>query len=238
MPARNVSVFVTGLAIAVMGACSNPAADDALGGESDLSSELELALFSASAMAPDEGAVVSALELARPRAPEQSASAPPAARSAAPAAERADPVARLVLAEMVTERMAPTELSPVTVVAGGSDAGDAAAEGGSGAERRDGPQVGRSGGRGIIIRGGVTGGDPCINHAPAGRRHSHARRRYSVCGPPRIPWRAHQRQGPTRLRHRRVFGTRDGEDPVGEGRRLLSGRDPVLRARGRNTGVR
>jgi hypothetical protein len=165
MRARNVLTPILVLT-AVVSACSNPSGEVARDVDPNFAAELDLALFAGAEGEESSLAVVSDLELARPGGDGASPSVAPARREPVPAAPTARSVALLgeplPLAEAVDAPPAPAGSMvlvglPDVAEEGGADHGDHA-----GTEART---PGRSVGP-IIIRGGVSGSDPCKLHIP------------------------------------------------------------------------
>ena len=138
-------LLAAGMVTAVVAACSKPAPDVVL-------EDPELAVFSAAAAREAASAFVSAQELARAEAPGPVRAGQPAPRKVA-APRRASPAEPVALDRepQPTLAVAEPEAAPAPMPGPAEEEGEADAQGPDRAP-------------GILIRGGVSGRDPCVTH--------------------------------------------------------------------------
>lgn len=166
MRARNL--FAAGL-ITAIAACSGSSEESTPAAESDVLSELELGYFDAAVDGSAANPVLSPLELGTPAAPEGTTSSAPVARAPSPADGQA--VARFASLESRVAMAEPALAAPVeeSEIAGPVTVPDRGATGHGAHEGEDHRPL--AGVRpGIIIRGGLSGRDPCAIHLPGAGR--------------------------------------------------------------------
>ena len=155
---RARDLLAAGMVTAVVAACSKPAPDVVL-------EDPELAVFSAAAAREAASSFVSAQELARTEAPGPVRAAQPAPRKVA-APRRASPAEPVALDRepQPTLAVAEPEAAPAPMPGHEMIGPIAMAMPGPAEEEGEADAQGPDRAPGILIRGGVSGRDPCVTH--------------------------------------------------------------------------
>jgi hypothetical protein len=166
---RARALAAAGLVTTLLSACSDAPDNPALGTDPAFAEELELAIFSSNLGASGESAVLSDVELARPESPGDAPRLTPSTQHQHPVAAPESPVELLgvpVATLAMAEEPAASAALPTREIVGAVEV-PAAGRADRGADNGDGDvwTGGRSGPT-IIIRGGVSGRDPCALHLP------------------------------------------------------------------------